>query len=79
MEKGVFVFIISLMVNESICVICSISVSVQCCNGLVSSYFLSVATIGVLSTLYVCQLLGSINRMALCRGHPIPGYDGQNI
>ena len=74
-----FVFVISLMVNESICVICSISVSVQCCNILVSSYFLSVATIGVLSTLYVCQLLGSINRMALCRGHPIPGYDGQNI
>ena len=67
------------MVNESICVICSISVSVQCCNGLVSTYFLSVAIIGVLSSLYVCQLLGSINRMALRRGHPIPGHDDQNI
>ena len=79
MGKGVFVFVISLMVNESICVICSISVSVQCCNGLVSTYFLSVAIIGVLSSLYVCQLLGSINRMALRRGHPIPGHDDQNI
>ena len=67
------------MVNGSLCVMCSISVSMQYCTGLASTYFLSVAIIGVLSSLYVGQLLGSINRMALRRGHPIPGHDDQNI
>ena len=67
------------MVNGSLCVMCSISVSMPSCIGLASTYFLSVAIIGVLSSLYVGQLLGSINRMALRRGHPIPGHDDQNI